>query len=329
MSITVLVAEDFEPFRQTLVAILQDMAEVRSICEVADGGQAVEKAAELQPELILLDIGLPTLNGIEAARQIRGLSPHSRIVFVSQEVSADIVQHAMEMGASGYVAKSDAGGELRTAIESVLRGERFLSNGTRSSATAKPPNPDSFGKGRNVEIRRHEVHFYSDDASFLNTVAHFLGSAIRAGDAAVVAVTKSHRDILLRRFEADGLDIRAALEKGCYISLDPGDLLSTFMVSGMPDPDRFKKVVGGLITTAAKALEGDHNCVALCGECAALLWSQGNAKAAIRLEQLSNEILRLGRAHLLCSYPLQQFQDGVGSYVFGNICAEHSAVYSR
>ena len=81
---------------------------------------------ELKPDLILLDIGLPVLNGIEAARQIRKLVPESKIIFLSQESSAEIVQEAFSLGAWGYVVKTRAGKELLTAVEAVISGKRFI-----------------------------------------------------------------------------------------------------------------------------------------------------------------------------------------------------------
>ena len=95
--------------------------------EASDGLEAVQKAEELQPDLILLDIGLPTLGGIEAARRIRELSPQSRILFVSQETSVHVVQAALAEGAKGYVVKTDLRRELLTAVDAVLRGEQFVS----------------------------------------------------------------------------------------------------------------------------------------------------------------------------------------------------------
>jgi DNA-binding NarL/FixJ family response regulator len=125
-SIRVLVVDDTEPFRRFVVTTLQARPELQVIGEVSDGLEAVRKAQELHPDLILLDIGLPGLNGIEAARQIRRLSPESKIVFVSQESSPDIVQEAFSLGARGYVVKMDAGGELLAAVDAVLRNEQFV-----------------------------------------------------------------------------------------------------------------------------------------------------------------------------------------------------------
>jgi len=97
------------------------------IFEVSDGLEAVHKAQTLLPDLVVLDIGLPSLNGIEAAKRIRKLSPKSKFLFLSQESSADIVQRAFTLGALGYVIKSHAEGDLLVAVEAVLRGEKFIS----------------------------------------------------------------------------------------------------------------------------------------------------------------------------------------------------------
>jgi len=91
-SVSVLVVEDYEPFRQYVCSTLGKRTELQIVGEVSDGLEAVQKAEELLPDLILLDIGLPTLGGIEAARRIRELSPESRILIVSQDTSVLIVR---------------------------------------------------------------------------------------------------------------------------------------------------------------------------------------------------------------------------------------------
>ena len=99
------------------------------IFQATDGLEAVEKAGELQPDLILLDISLPNLNGIEAARRIRRVSPESKVLFVTQESSSDVVQEALSLGARGYVAKTQLGTDLLPAVDAVLRGKHFMSAG--------------------------------------------------------------------------------------------------------------------------------------------------------------------------------------------------------
>ena len=125
----VLVAEDFAPFCQFICSMLATRANLEVVCAVADGLEAIQKAKVLEPDLVLLDIGLPTLNGIEAARQIRQLVPESKIIFVSQESSAEVLQEAFSLGAWGYVAKPRARLDILAAVDAALAGSRFVSAG--------------------------------------------------------------------------------------------------------------------------------------------------------------------------------------------------------
>ena len=127
--IRILLVDDYEPFRRLLYSTLQSRPHLKIIGEASDGLEGVQKAAELQPDLVLLDIGLPKLNGIEVGRRIRNLSSQSRILFLSQGSSADLVQEVFSIGAKGYVVKAYAGRELLRAVDAVLRGETFVSSG--------------------------------------------------------------------------------------------------------------------------------------------------------------------------------------------------------
>jgi DNA-binding NarL/FixJ family response regulator len=128
-AIRVLVVEDFEPFRRFVCSTLGTLPHLQIVAEVSDGLKAVSDAKELQPDLILLDIGLPTLDGIEAARQIRTHCPLSKIMFVTQESAAQFVQEAFRIGAMGYVTKIRARKELLAAVDAVLDGRQFVSAG--------------------------------------------------------------------------------------------------------------------------------------------------------------------------------------------------------
>jgi two-component system nitrate/nitrite response regulator NarL len=126
-SVRILLIEDFAPFLKLTRSILADKPGLQIIAEALDGRDGVQKATELKPDLILLDIGLPKMNGIEAARQIRKLVPDSKILFVSQESSPDIIQEALSLGASGYVVKTKVGRDLLPAVDAVLQGRTFVS----------------------------------------------------------------------------------------------------------------------------------------------------------------------------------------------------------
>jgi DNA-binding NarL/FixJ family response regulator len=119
-SVRILVVEDFQQFRQFICSTLGERNDLQIIGEAADGLEAVQKAVELKPDLILMDIGLPSLNGLEAARRILKLVPKSKIIFLSQESSAEVVQEARDLGACGYVVKIKASRELMPAIDAAI-----------------------------------------------------------------------------------------------------------------------------------------------------------------------------------------------------------------
>ena len=326
-SIPVLVVDDYEPFRQFLSSSLRDTSKVFVCCEASDGLEAVHKAEEIQPHLILLDLGLPKLNGIEAARRISMVSPGSKILFVSQESSADVVQEAFRVGAWGYIVKTDAGRELQTAVKAVLRGARFV--GSRfdghdftGASDVRVPN---LAPQKRESVRRHEVQFYSDDARFLESFTQFIASALRAGNPVIVLATESHRNNLLLRLQARGLDVAAAIEQGRYFSLDAADTVASVMVNNCLDRARFWKLTGDLIGEAAKAVNGEHGHIAACGECAPQLWAQGNAEAAILLEHLWDKFAQSHNLNVLCGYVLNSFQREQENHIYERICAEHSA----
>jgi len=136
--VRVLVVDDFEPFRHFVRTTLQTRPGLQVVGEASDGLEAIQKAEELQPHLILLDIGLPALNGIDAAHRISTLLPDAVILFVSQNNDANVVAGALSDGAKGYVLKPDANRELLPAVHAVLRGEHFASTGVAQRRAIGP-----------------------------------------------------------------------------------------------------------------------------------------------------------------------------------------------
>ena len=125
--IRILVVDDHAVMRRAICSLRSNDPILDVVCQTADGEQAVLKAEELQPDLVLLDITLPGISGIEAARRIRSVSPNSRIIFLSQHDSRQMVEDAVRAGGHGYVAKMDAGSDLLKAIRAVREGKRFVS----------------------------------------------------------------------------------------------------------------------------------------------------------------------------------------------------------
>jgi DNA-binding NarL/FixJ family response regulator len=337
-SIRVLVAEDYEPFRRFLSSTLQSRTELRVICEVADGLAAIQKARQLQPDLVLLDIGLPTVNGIEAARQIRAVSPKSKILFVSQELSADVVHAALQTGAQGYVCKIDAGGELITALEAILLGRTYLSrrllkdNLAESSASPMLVNEPKLILNqrslRNENSRHHVVGFYADGRSLWDARIEFVRAALKNGNASVLIASESHCNEFISGLQAYGVGVSAAIEQGRYIAQDVTEALSSLMVNDLPDPVKFSRLAGELIARAATSVDGNASRVFVSGEATALLYEQGNEAGVVRLEHLWDEMAKDYGIQVHCGYLLSSFQSETGKDTFGRICAEHSAVLS-
>jgi DNA-binding NarL/FixJ family response regulator len=127
--VRILVVDDFCPWRGLILQQLSLSADMRVVGVASDGLEAVIKAEEFQPDLVLLDVRLPTVNGIEAARQIRRLVPGTKILFLSSNADVDVVRAALSAGGHGYVVKWDAAVALVPGIKAVLRGEQFVSSG--------------------------------------------------------------------------------------------------------------------------------------------------------------------------------------------------------
>jgi CheY-like chemotaxis protein len=233
----VLVVDDFAPWHDFISKTLQDQTELRVIANARDGVEGVQQAEQLQPDLMLLDIGLPKLNGIEASRRIREVSPACKILFASENRSPDIVEQALRTGAGGYLVKSNAASELLPAIDAVLRGKRFV------SACLKVHNADPNHCKKVVAASGllscdcHDLNLYSDDAGFVGGLGQSIETTLENGNACVVIATKSHRSDLLQKFTEDGVDVDSAVEKSLLVFLDI-DSLSRFMVDSPTDEYR-------------------------------------------------------------------------------------------
>lgn len=172
----------------------------------------------------------------------------------------------------------------------------------------------------------HVVQFYADDAFLLDGLSRFIGTALGAGDAAIVIATKAHRDGLEQRLRARGLDTARAIHRGRYVPLDAAETLLKFMRNGSPDAACFAETIGTVIDRAKSAADGAHPQLAAFGEMVALLWSEEKCDAAIQLEHLWNDLLRTHSFAVRCAYPMSSFYREEHAEPFLNICAEHSEV---
>jgi signal transduction histidine kinase len=172
----------------------------------------------------------------------------------------------------------------------------------------------------------HVVQFYGEDEFLLDELSRFIGTALGAGEAAVVIATKQHRDGLARRLQKWGLDTATAVAQGRFVPLDATETLAKIMPEGWPDRSRFVEVVGGVIARLTAGDNGEPRRVAAFGEMVALLWAEGKPDAAIRLEQLWNELAQTYSFSLRCAYPISSFHRQEHGELLLKVCAEHSAV---
>ena len=183
-----------------------------------------------------------------------------------------------------------------------------------SSAAGKQPGPPA-----------HSVEFYPDEEYLLRSLSSYIGSAIGAGDAAMVIATRAHRDAVESRLTTRGLNLGIARERGRYFPLDAEKLLEGLMVDGHPSGEVLERVVQEVLAAAGKESEGGKapRLVAF-GEMVALLSARGKNDAALELEKVWNELTSKYPFELRCAYPLNGFYRESDHEFFVRVCAEHS-----
>jgi DNA-binding NarL/FixJ family response regulator len=334
-----MVVDDYEPWRRHICSVLETQTDIQVIAQALDGLEAVQKAQELRPDLILLDIGLPALNGIEAARRIRELSPQSKVLFISQQTSIDIVLGALATGAGGYVVKMDVRGELLAALNAVLRGEKYVSTRLADRVFAKASGASeealigtvaTLGPPlRSAREQGHVVQFYTDDGVLLDGLSSLIGESLGAGESTVAVLTRSHRSGLEKRLIAQRIDMSEAINNGRLAIYDADQALSQFMDPAGPNRSRFLSQFRDMVRTAQAAAVAKNRRVVVFGEMVAVLWERKQHEAAIRLEGLWNELALSCSFYLCCAYPASGFRGDLTGESFGEICAQHSDVVSR
>ena len=195
------------------------------------------------------------------------------------------------------------------------------STGLAANASVHLPRP-----APELDPNSHSVHFYEEDSFLLDSLTKLIGTALVAGDSAVVVATAAHRDGLEKRLKARGFDLEVNTKLGTYCALDAAETLSTFMVNGALDAALFNTIMGHLISSVGSATKGESSRLVLFGEMVALLWTDGNFDGALKLEQLWNDLARTHSFQLHCAYPMKGFDREGHSQAFLNICAEHSHV---
>jgi CheY-like chemotaxis protein len=281
----IVVADDHDNTRAAIGSLLASDFDV--VSTVADGRAAVEAAGALSPDLVVLDIAMPGLDGFEAAALIRDLPDPPRIVFATAYEDASIAGAASALGALAVVRKRQMLTEL---VPAVRRALLF-----------------------------HAVCFYEDSLSLAGTVARFIGEGLTASQAAVIVATASHSASICGQLMALGVDSQERIEHGELLMFDADDVLNRFMVGNRPDAERFDDTINPIVD---KAAGGRKRLVRIYGEMVDVLWSSGREDAALSLEILWHQFIAGRKCSLLCGYASGVCQDKG----FNTICDRHSHV---
>ena len=199
MALRIFVADDHEVVRRGLIALLQSQPEWEVCGEAGDGREAVEKAQKLKPDVIILDIGMPSLNGLEATRQILKTNPHTRVLILTLHDSDQVVREVLNAGARGFLLKSDAARDLVAAVEALRRDktyftskvaamvlEGYLKNETGTTQVATP------ARSRLTPREREIVQLLAEGKS-TKEVAVALGLSVKTAE--------THRSNIMRKLE--------------------------------------------------------------------------------------------------------------------------------
>ena len=309
----VLLVEDHEPFRAVLRELLQRRQGVQIVGESADGLDAIRQAEACRPDVVMLDIGLPSLNGIEAADGIRGVAPGAKVIFVTNESSLEVVEHVFRRGAHGYVYKPRIERDMLSVFDAIVRGSRFVSGGLERIA-----------QGDGLSSHRHDVLFWSSETVLVAACSRFVASALQEGKAVMVVLTEEHERSVQRSLQASQVDVALAIRQGRYIPVNVAEMLANVIVDGAPDSERFLEAAGSIVTAAAQRATAARSKVAAVGEGSATIWARGDLGAAIQLEHLVDEIARMYHVDSLCAYPVAA--RGEMLRAVRALCAEHTCV---
>jgi DNA-binding NarL/FixJ family response regulator len=308
----ILVVEDHEPFRRMICELLRRRGDLLVVGEAADGLDAIYQAEALRPDVVMLDIGLPMLSGLEAAGQIRAKVPDAKLMFVTNESSMEVVEHAFTTGAHGYVYKPRVLRDVLPVLDAIIRGGRFVSGGLERVA-----------RGDSLASHDHHLLFCSSDAVLVTAFSRFIAGALDRGNTVIVLVTEAHDRSLQRSLQASQVDLALAIRQKRYVSVSITELLAKVMVDGCPDPTRFLNAAEELLTEAARRA-GGHAEIAACGECSPTVWAGGNVEGAIQLEQLWDDVAKSRQMDILCAYPLAARDESAPAV--RRLCEEHTAV---
>ncbi len=322
MTRRVLVVEDHELWRERVCAELGRSPRYQIVGQLADGAEAVDAARALKPDVILLDIGLLTFSGIEAARRIVAEEPNARILFLTAQRSVQIAEAALSTGARGYLLKTETAGNLQLAVETVANGGWFISPGL-------PPEIMDVVRPKPTATGRHDAVVHSDKLLLGGEYVRFAEAALDAGKVVVMIADGELRATVQARLASTGIDVDRAVDEQRYLTVDSTAQVARLIRDGCNEEDELRRSSAFLARISAAA-GVEHRGLAVCGAVSLPLWRAGCVDAAIGIERAWDTSIRAMGGDLLCGYLLNGSRLADEDYeVFQQVCGCHQTVHVR
>lgn len=189
--IKVIIADDHPIFRAGLSKLLQGMPDLQVVAEAASGRQAVELAGTLHPDIVVMDVAMSDLNGLEATARIHAQHPDIRVIVLSMHANEEYVHQALGAGASGYVLKESTPDEMRLAIDAVAKGETFLSAAISKAGIQADGDAGKFGQTKSLTPRQRQILQLISEGKNVKEIAYQLELSVKT--------VESHRAELMER----------------------------------------------------------------------------------------------------------------------------------
>ena len=304
----VVVADDHSRIRQAIEQVLSPSFDV--VAAVADGHQAVDAASRLDPDVVILDITMPVLDGFAAARELARRGVRAKIVFLTVHASDEYVTAAVATGVEGYVEKSRVATDLEDAIRHVLAGRlRLPASSSLLDITDRRA--------------RHALQFSANDDARFDEMSRFAMRALRRGDVAVAVGRPAMLDGIGSRLTDARFDLTALGERGRYQAFDAEEYLSHGMRGDEPDEASLVEFVHKLEHSRVTSAEGPSRNLVAFGEIAPVLLRDGNIRGALAIERIWHSHASF---HTLCSYCSADLAGDGRREVLNDLYAIHGTV---